>query len=340
MLNDIKKELIKRPEKIKEVLDHFGYCNIVIRSNYIQCGRDRQSSKKSIVIRLDNNDCLYVTDYARNINCEIFSYIISQRNVEFTEIINVVKQKLGITDYYSFFNKSGVFGGIYERVKKRSSMSARTYSNEVLNHYIQKGNLRFLKDNISLESQNFFNIRYDIESQGIVIPIYDQIGQIIGIKVRCNYEVQDGEQKYYYLIPCSMSQTLYGYCQNYNYIVNNTIYIFEAEKSVMQCHSYGIRNCVALGSGTISSRQIQMLFEANPTRIVFMHDIGYKLESIMRNIEMVKRYLRLTEIEIGYWNYFDKGYSGKSSPSDFGRCKLNDIIENEIKLIGIENEEI
>lgn len=340
MLNDIKKELIKRPDKLRDILEYFGYCNIVIRNNYIQFGRDAISSKKSIVIRLDNNENLYVIDYARNIHSEIFSYIISQRKVEFVEVINVVKNKLGITDYYAFFNKSGVFGGIYERIKKRNVTNIRTYNNEILNQYAKKRNIRFLKDNISLASQDFFNIRYDIESQGIVIPIYDQIGQLMGVKVRCNYEVQEGEQKYYYLIPCAMSQTLYGYCQNYNYIVNNTVYIFEAEKSVMQCYSYGIRNCVALGSGTISNKQIKMLFEANPTRLIFMHDVGYELEYIMRNIEAVKKYSRFSEIEIGYWNYFDKEYSGKSSPSDFGKDKLKDIINNEIKIIGVEDENI
>lgn len=340
MLNDIKKELIKNPDKLRNVLEHFGYCNVVIRSNYIQFGRDAVSSKKSIVIRLENNDNLYVTDYARNINCEMFSYIISQRNVEFTDVINVVKNSLGITDYYSFFNKSGVFGGLYERVKKRSTANVRTYDNAILNQYVKKSNLRFLKDNISLDSQNFFDIRYDIESQGIVIPIYDQIGQLMGVKVRCNYEVQEGEQKYYYLVPCAMSQTLYGYCQNYNYLVNNTIYIFEAEKSVMQCYSYGIRNCVALGCGTINNKQIRMLFEANPNQIIFMHDVGYELEYIMRNIDIVKRYSRFSEVEVGYWDYFNKGYSDKSSPSDFGKEKLKDIIEHEIKMVGIEDEEL
>ena len=56
MLEDIKKELLNNPEKLKEVLEHFGYCNIVIRSTYMQFGRDEESSKKSIVIKLENNN--------------------------------------------------------------------------------------------------------------------------------------------------------------------------------------------------------------------------------------------------------------------------------------------
>ena len=46
MIEDIKKELLNHPDKLKDVLEHFGYCNIVIRSKYIQFGRDELSSKK------------------------------------------------------------------------------------------------------------------------------------------------------------------------------------------------------------------------------------------------------------------------------------------------------
>ena len=136
-----------------------------------------------------------------------------------------------------------------------------------------------------------------------------------------------------------MSQTLFGYSQNYEFLVDNTIYIFEAEKSVMQCFSYGIRNSVALGSGSISIQQIKMLLELNPKKIIFLHDSGYGLENIMRNIDMVKNYSRFTEINLGYWNYFGRGYKDKVSPSDLGKERLKYILQNEIKMIGDDSDE-
>lgn len=342
MLTEIKKELLKNPDKLKEVLEYFQFYNISIHQSYMSFGRAIDSSKKSIVIRLDNNSYLYVHDYARNIQQDIFTYIGEQRRVGFSEILSVVKSILNISDYNNFFENRGIFGGFYERIRKKNFSKTRIYDESLLDSYVKCGNLRFLKDNISLDSQMFFNIRYDIESQGIVIPIYDQLGQLMGVKVRCNYEIKDNEMKYFYLIPCSMSKTLYGYSHNYNYLVNNTIYVFESEKSVMQCYSYGIRNCVALGCGSISGKQVQMLFELKPKRIVFMHDVGYELEYIMRNISMVKTYLRFSEIEVGYWNYFNKKYEDKISPSDLGKKKLEEIIKNEILIIGdgIDEEEI
>lgn len=339
MLKEIKKELLKKPDKIKELLEQFEFYNIVIHQSYISFGRSADSSKKSIVIRLQNNSYLYVNDYARNVQKDLFTYIGEQRKVEFVEVLSAIKSILNITDYYAFFGSRGVFGGFYERIRKRNVNKVNTHNESLLDKYVQCGNLRFLKDNISLETQNFFNIRYDVESQGIIIPIYNQLGQLMGAKVRCNYDVEDGEMKYYYLIPCTMSQTLFGYSQNYNYLVENVVYIFESEKSVMQCHSYGIRNCVALGSGSISNKQIQMIFELNPKKVIFMHDTGFDLENIKRNISMIRSYSRFSEIEVGYWNYFGKEYEDKVSPSDLGYEKLKQIMNEEILMIGDEIDE-
>ena len=81
---------------------------------------------------------------------------------------------------------------------------------------------------------------------------------------------------------------LYGYSHNYSILTNGIVYIFEAEKSVMQCYTYGIRNCVALGSGTISKKQCQMILELNPKKVIFMHDAGFELESIEQKYYAVK----------------------------------------------------
>ena len=339
MLKEIKKELLDNPEKLKELLEYFNFYNVHIHQSYISFGRAQDTSKKSIVVRLEKNDYLYVTDYARNISKDLFSYISEQRLVDFKDIIGVVRNILGVDDFSLFNESRGIFGGFYEKIRKRSEYSVRTYDESILDKYIPLANKRFVDDNISIAAQQFFGIRYDVESQGIVIPIHNQIGELIGAKVRCNYEVQDGEMKYYYLIPCQASQTLYGYSQNYNYLTNNIIYIYEAEKSIMQCFSYGIRNCVALGSGSISRKQVRMLLELNPKKIIFMHDVGYDLENILRNINMVKNYSRFSEVELGYWDFFDRLYDNKVSASDLGKKELLRIMDTEIKMIGDDEDE-
>lgn len=331
--------MLDNPEKLEELLEYFNFYNIHIHQSYISFGRAIDSSKKSIAIRLEKNDYLYVSDYARNINQDLFTYISEQRLVDFKDIISVVRKILKIDDFSIFREPQGIFGGFYEKIRKKNEYTCRTYDESILNKYVALANMRFIRDNITIDAQQFFNIRYDVESQGIVIPIYNQVGELMGVKVRCNYDVEDGEMKYYYLIPCQMSQTLYGYSQNYNYLVNNVIYIFESEKSVMQCYSYGIRNCVALGSGSISRKQVQMLFELNPQKIIFMHDVGFDLENILRNINIVKSYSRFSEVELGYWDFFDRLYDNKVSASDLGKKELLRIMNTEIKMIGDDEDE-
>jgi hypothetical protein len=332
MLEDIKRELINKPEKLKSLLEYYCYENIKIRDKYIQFGRDEYSSQKSITIKLDDNPYLYVKDWARNISQDLINYIIEQRKVEFIDVMNSIKTILGIIDYYNHYEERGIFGGIYNNIRKIKENKLNTYNNNFLNSYNRIGNLRFLRDNISLETQKYFEIGYDIETQGITIPIRSQLGELIGVKIRVNYDVEDGEQKYYYLLPCAMSKTLFGYSQNYKYLVGNTIYIFESEKSVMQCYSYGIRNCVALGSGSISNQQVKMILELNPKSVIFMHDYGYEFENIIANINKLKRYSRFNDFDIGYWDWKIRKFDKKYSPSDLGKDILIKIIENEIKI--------
>lgn len=342
MLEDIKKELINNPEKLIQVLEHYGYCNVINHGKYISFGRDEFSSKKSIVIQLENNDYIWIKDYARNISKDLFAYIIEQRKVEFTDVLNTVKSVLGITDYYSYFDRKKVFGGFYERIRKKNiSKQLKTYDLSILDDYKKCCNKRFLVDNISLRTQKRFNICYDIESQGIVIPIYTQTGELMGVKCRKNYE--DDDMKYFYLVPCQASNTLYGFCQNYNNLVDSTIYVYESEKATMQCDTYGLNNCVSLGSGSISSKQIQMILECRPKRVVFMHDNQYDIEAIMGNIRKLKNYSRFSDMEVGYWNWTKSKFKelGKVSPSDLGKNNLEYIIENEIEMISeVDDEEI
>ena len=118
MLKEIKKELLDNPEKLKELLEYFNFYNVHIHQSYISFGRAQDTSKKSIVVRLEKNDYLYVTDYARNISKDLFSYISEQRLVDFKDIIGVVRNILGVDDFSLFNESRGIFGGFYEKIRK------------------------------------------------------------------------------------------------------------------------------------------------------------------------------------------------------------------------------
>lgn len=334
MLEDIKKELLKDPDKLQEVLEHYGYRNIVIRPQYMQFGRDEFSSKKSIVIRLENNDYLYVHDYARSFQADIFTFITTQRKVEFVDVLNVVKKVLNITDYSTFFDRKGIFGGFYERIRKKKIVYSKVYDESILDKYQFVPNLRFFKDHIPIETQYYFGIRYDVESQGIVIPIRNIYGQLIGVKERFNYDVADGENKYFYSVPCRCSETLFGYSQNYQHLSEGVVLLGEAEKFTMQCHGYEYKNAISMMSGDLSLQQAKLIVSLHPKQVIFMHDQGYDFEYIQRNINTLRRYSKFAEFEIGFWDWTKSQYAPKVSATDMGKETFEYILKNEIVMVG------
>lgn len=330
MLKDIKKELLANPQAIVNILEAYDFYNPRIHNNEIRCGLSEGHNPTAIRIKLINNDNLFVSDYSRGISYDLFNYIINVKNSEFIEVCRTVKSELGISDFYELNTKHSVFGGFYDRIKKRTDdLYVKTYSDNLLLQYKSVYNQRFLQDNIAYYSQDKFEIGYDVESQRITIPIRNEYGDLIGIKGRANWNVADDEPKYLYLIPCAMSRTLYGYCQNYQYLTDD-ILVFEAEKSVMQCYSYGIRNCVSLGSNSISPKQCKLLMEFAPKRIIFMLDKGLDPDITKRNAKVLIAYTRMFDTQICWWDWTKSSLPDKASPSDYGIDTLKNIINNEI----------
>lgn len=335
MLKEIKKELLNNPELIINLLNIYDFYKVHKQNNEIRCGFAEGHNPTAIRIKLINNDDLFVTDYIRNYRYDLITYIIKSKNVDFKEVIRTVKNQLGVTDFYEMATRKSVFGGFYDRIKNKSAdLYVKTYPDTILNEFEDVYNTRFLRDNISFSAQDCFHIGYDMETQRITIPIYNACGEIIGIKARANWEVSEDGLKYYYVRACPMSSTLYGYCQNYQYMTCSDILVFEAEKSVLQCYSYGIRNAVALGSHSLSITQCKLIMELTPKRVIFMLDNGLEKNNTLANVNQLKMFTRMFDTEILWWDWsLAKNLPSKVSPSDMGKETLDNILNTQIRRI-------
>ena len=259
MLSEIKEELLKQPDNIITLLEYFDFERIKLSSREIRFARDIKGGL-NISIRLERNECLYVNDFARGTSLDIFSYIMQEKGVTFREVIQKTKRILNLDDYWQPRKKVSLFGGIYDNISSTSKeIKLKTYDENILDQYERCGNLRFLNDGISLEAQRFWDIRFSIECNSIIIPIRNEYGDLVGAKARINWIPSEDESKYYYPIPVQMSQTLYGYSDNYQHLYGNDVIIVESEKSVMQAWTFGARNVVALGSHNLSEKQVKLL---------------------------------------------------------------------------------
>ena len=333
MLSEIKKQLLEQPDAIVEILEYFNFARINLSAREIRFCRDYDGGK-NISIRLENNECLYVNDFARGISKDFFSYIIQEKNITFREIIQKTKQVLNLDDDWQPRKIKSLFGGIYDNISSpHKEVKLKTYDESILNEYEKCGNLRFLEDGISLESQNFWGIRFSVACNSIIIPIYNEYSELVGVKSRANWEITEDENKYYYPVATKMSQILYGYAENYQYLYNaEKIYIGESEKFCMQLYTIGVRNCVSLGSHTLSEKQAKLLLQLAPKSITFMLDEGLDLSETKRNADVLKSISGMFDIDIYFFDYRDCLDIGpKESPSDNGIEMWNEIIANNIK---------
>lgn len=335
MILELKKLLIKQPENIKRILEHFGFYKINISSKEIRFARDENGNSTSLRILLHNNNDILINDFAKARTMDIIYLIMKEKKVAYADVINCIKSIMGI-DIYSLSKptKRAVFGGIYDNYKsKNRSAKIHIYPKTVMNHYIFKPNLRFIKDNISIETQKKFDIGFDVESQRIVIPIYDSYYNLLGVKGRLNQEATNEDLKYVYMMPTQKHLTMYGYCQNYEYLYGEDILIGEAEKFVLQCDTYEYYSSLAIGGNALTEEQCKIIFSLNPKSITLAFDMGLENEVVKRNIELLKQYLIMRDTKIKLWDSKNSRYinqNKKDSITDRGREVFYKILKEEI----------
>lgn len=333
MLRDVKEKLITNTDALIELLEEFGFEKITARVTELRFARDNEGGANNIQIRLDNNDGVYVRDYARNINTDIISYIMQEKNVDFKTVLGAIKKILNLSDTWQEQKRVGLFGGVYDTVKKKAETIIKTYPESTMDKYVKIGARRWIEDGIDLSVQEEFGIEYDVESQRIVFPIRNEFGQIIAVKGRRNYETdEEGDPKYLFLEMGPMSQTLYGYTENYGSLYNSDVLVVEAEKSVLQAASFGYRNVVALGSCSLSEKQTQLLLQLNPKRIIMALDEGMDFEHIKRNLDLIESFAAFSGVKLLYWDTTkdETLKDTKNSPCDLGKDKFNEIMREQL----------
>ena len=332
MFKEVKEKLLEQPESIEHILDTFGFDKIRIRDREIRCAFEEGMNPTAVVIRLQNNENLFVKDYERNISLDLINYLVKGKNIPFKDVMNAIKQELHLDSIYNYKRKVGLFNGIYDKIGRiNSELEVTTYPEEILEQYGNTPNLLWLKDGISLETQRKWGVGYDCASQRITLPIRTSTNEIMAVKGRANFELDEFTPKYLYLVNGPMSQTLFGYSENYSSLYENDIMVVESEKSVLKLDSWGYNNVVALGSNSLSTTQTKLLMSLNPKSVIFMLDKSLPLENTKRNADLLKTFCAMRQLEIKYWDWTDNlTLDEKSAPCDDTKEEFEYILRNEV----------
>lgn len=267
------KEHILDNHLIPNILEELGCHHIRERSDMIQAANPDGDNPTAICIYLNEN--LTTLNYTRQIlpsgqtrTTDIFDLVGYIRECSFFETVKWLCELCGL-DYYAAEEEVPESLQILQFL---SDMNREYVDDEtdysplqpinisVLDYYMPVGNILFEKDGISLSTQRFFEVGYDPQTNRLTIPIYSEIGHLVGVKGRLfQEEIEEWQNKYLYLFNCNKGKVLFGLDKNLDAIMKQgKVYVAESEKAVMQMYDMGYYG-VATGGSKITKHQINML---------------------------------------------------------------------------------
>ena len=208
------------------------------------------------------------------------------------------------------------------------------YPKGLLNLYPCTISELFLNDNINEATQLIFDIKYDKESDRVLIPVIFK-NNLVGMIGRYNNsEVPKNIPKYYPILTYPKSEVLFGYdlCES-DIKRTKTVILVESEKSVMKSIQIGLFNILAVGGSNISKSQIKLLEELKVKRVFISFDSDKEKEILLTQI---KEWFKSTEIDIYFTDNNTKHIMEKSCIFDMMWDKqktLNYIKKYSIKVL-------
>ena len=344
-IRELKEEILQR-ELISDILSEIGCHHITDRGEYFSCGNRDGDNPRAIVVY--KNEYIGCTNYTRQITkngraADIFDLIAYAEECLFAEAMKFVCNLAGL-DYYGESQELPESLQILKLLKSMSigeddedDSSVKPISEKVLDYYIDAGNVLFLDDGISLETQKEWEIKFDPQTNSICIPIRDELGNLIAVKARrfkytpntpldqrrFSDELGEDESKYFFLEPGAKSQVLYGLYKNAKAIQQQGIvYVGESEKFTLQLYEMGYYG-VSTGGSKVSRRQVEMLTRLG-VKICFCFDKDISEEDLCNIAEGF-----MDGVPVYAIIDRDNVLNAKQSPSD-DICKWNYLIKNSI----------
>ena len=334
-MKEIKELLLSNPIHIENIFTTLGFYKVHKYKQEIMCCNSEKGTGASIHIKL--NESISCKDYKYGEKGDIFSFLMKKRQIELMDVLNIVKQELGL-DSFTFSQKPTniVFGGAYRKIKRNSPDGNKdiVLPEDILIPYANKLNMKFLRDGINFDTQRKFQIGLDPFTQRITIPWRNMMGELIGVMGRYIGN-EEGIPRWLPVIPFPKLNALYGYATNYKDLVDCAVlYAGESEKFTLQLDTMEINNCISIGRSEISSGQIKRIISLNPKKIIYCMDEGLSEEISIKNVKLTQQLLKYHNIEVGYIYDEDNKYlpkGSKSSPTDLGKDVFLRLVTEKVK---------
>lgn len=237
--------------------------------------------------------------------------------------------------------KRELLGDRYGR--RRRERQLEIYPKGVLDVFEKIYPTQWLEEGISKETMDKFDIKFSISQNKIIIPHYNENGELVGIRGRAlnaweienigKYMPVQIEQKWY---KHPLSLNLYGLNETKENIKKNGyVYLFEGEKSVLLMDGFKRPNCgVAVCGSSINKFQIDILMKTcTPKEFIICFD---KEEEGIED-KYFNKLKKLGEKYLNYGNFsfiydFHNRLEMKDSPVDKGEEIFNQLLKERVKI--------
>lgn len=231
---------------------------------------------------------------------------------------------------------------------QKQDVSLPIYSKDLVNMFLEYYTVDWLKENISVEAMKRFNIRYSIWRNKIIIPHYNILGELVGIRGRALdlEEIANG-QKYmpvyiegkFFSHPLSLN--LYGIYENQIGIKTyKRAVVFEGEKSVIKHYDWYRDDSIAVAvcGNTINKIQLNLLLRNFQIKeLIIGFDKEYDRYGTAESTNYINKLLKIYE---KYRNYVDISFlldrenllNKKDAPVDQGKEVFQEILNSRMKL--------
>lgn len=322
--------LINNPEDVIKILELTDFHDISFNAstNQIRCAYYEGGNPTSVSI---NCNTLQAYVFSKDIGGSLYHVIGTHNNWSDFHTIRFILQALKLGDLDNI-RTPYIFNGVYKRVKVKHKEEKEILPKDLLNKYEFHPNVRFYKDNISYETQYKFHICYDTSSQRIIVPWFDNKGELVGITGRYNFNELGNNPKWKTLKNFSKGNYLYGIYENQKSIKNDDyVVIGESEKFVMQLDSYGYHNGLALGNCNITDRQARLIKALPVKKVIVALDEGISAEHILAQCEKLQGGIFNNKKEI--WCIYDGKHEvlpkgSKAAPTDFGKENFDKLLKD------------
>lgn len=346
-------------DDVERFIKSLGVERIEHHKNYLVmptiCHNPIDEAESMKLYYYDNNHCFHCyTQCGDSIN-------IIELYQRFMEINGSPITYVEALDYIKQFITTGVIGGGTAANKKNpyildeseflyynNIIDLPKYNEYVLDCFIKYFPPQWIKEGITKESMEKYNIRFSIEENKAIIPHYDINGKLIGIRGRAFNE--DEIEEFGKYRPVMIGDTMYRHQLSFNLygLYNNQkaikkykkAILVEAEKSVLLGDKYmGDDNiCVAVCGSSINKYQISLLTSLDVNEIIVAFDRDFenvtseKAKKCRKKIiEQCKKYKN----EATFYYVFDEHNLLKvhDSPLDRGQEIWEKLYKERIRVI-------